>query len=515
MLFSWANKQLEKLAETIAPVSNSSSLHNNFLAALASGNEDLALSLLRAEIEQPAQNTSAANEPVIPLDAQNTIFNNSKGNKAIHVACQHCALRVIHALISDYRVSVDTFDYQGNTGLHYAASSNNVQAYTVVKTLVQNYNATVTLRNANNQSAYDVSHDTSTRQFLLPLQLQRETQNAIDSGGPLPPGTDLSSHRLHASQQYAATNAPPTAPGAAPNNAYPISAPPSLHSQIAAGNNNTNRRMIPNDGFHSSSSDVDLQRKYGHVNAQPPGASSLPPPPVLGHAGGSTNGSVAGRAPTRSKYLAYDAVTGMASAVNIAPTPVSVHNNPPTNVGGFFSPPPAMNPSQSFPAPTNIFSSQPTSNISPPTQQQPPMHIKIPPPAFNHTTPPFQQHQPLAAHAFSPQYPAVNNMQPPSIASTLPPPPQMNRFTPPSAPAASAAATASNLFSTPPTLAGTSPATTATPQTSASDAYSSQSPSTPFPSPPAAVVNTAANFFSPPPTKSCASNVFSSPPSNN
>jgi len=499
MLFAWANKKLEELAETIAPIgSDSNSLHNKFLIALTSGNEDLALSILRGEV---APEPSSNGEPVVPFDATNTIFNTSKGNKAIHVACQYCATRIMHTLVNDYRISIDTFDYLGNTGLHYAAASNHKNAINVVKSLVTNYNATVTLRNTQNQTPYDASSDTLVRQYLLPLQLQRETQNALDSGGPLPPGTDASRHRIEASKQFAKNNAPPTiplAPGGGPAMQYnAMSAPPSLHSQLGSGTTITNtansntRRMIPNDGFHSSSSDPNLQRKYGHVNAQPSGMLP-PPPPVLGGGGGVAIGLTGGRVPPRSKYLAYDAVTGMATSV--APVPY----NPPQQQP--FQPPPAMNnfAQQQQPIATN--------NVMP--SRLPPMHMNSSPPAMMTTQ------QPIMSNTPSPQPMMNNNNTAPSPSivppvSALPPPPQMNRFTPPSAVAATAAATAGNVFSTPP---NPSPAATVASPTISAPAQSS--PNSSFTPPPAAAATnqTAANFFSPPPNN--ASNVFSAPPSN-
>jgi len=511
MLFAWANKKLEELAETIAPIgSDSSSLPNKFLAALTSNNEDLALSILRGAI-QP----DPSGEPVQPLDANNTIFNNTKGTKAIHVACQHCSLRVIQTLVNDYRVSIDTFDYQGNTGLHYAAASNHPQAVNVVKTLVSSYNATVTLRNMNNQSPYDVSGDTLVRQYLLPLQLQRETQDALDSGGPLPPGTDCSSHRLHASQQFAKNNAPPTAPPA-------VSAPPSLHNQ--------QRRMIPNDGFHSSASDPNLQRKYGHTAVQP--MSSLPPPPpAVGGGGGFTGG----RVPTRSKYLAYDAVTGTTSSIPTAgyPPPNNIPQqtfNPanqqvfnPSNAPQQGFQPPAMSTQQQFQPP-------PMSNIVQQTNvptRPPPMHMNSSPPVMTHPPPTMAQPTTIT------QPPPVMNQPPPAATpmGALPPPPQMNTFTPPSAVASTAASTAANVFSSPtPETASnvfSAPAQTPTqsPPMQSSPPESSppvQSPtaSNVFSTPPTASPpmqqssnQPAANFFSPPPNTN-VTDVFSSPPSN-
>jgi len=85
-----------------------------------------------------------------------------------------------HALISllldSYRIA-PTFDYEGNTILHYAALSGNLQ---LVQYLLNDHAQTcrsmVTLKNALGQTPYDFTEAIGVRQFLLPIQLQAETE---------------------------------------------------------------------------------------------------------------------------------------------------------------------------------------------------------------------------------------------------------------------------------------------------------------------------------------------------
>jgi len=85
-----------------------------------------------------------------------------------------------HALLSllldSYRIA-PTFDYEGNTILHYAALSGNLQ---LVQYLLNDHAQTcrsmVTLKNALGQTPYDFTEAIGVRQFLLPIQLQAETE---------------------------------------------------------------------------------------------------------------------------------------------------------------------------------------------------------------------------------------------------------------------------------------------------------------------------------------------------
>jgi len=101
-------------------------------------------------------------------------------------------VNVVQSLIAQYGVSAEQFDHLGNTPLHYAASSNVSGAVQMVKCLVNEYNVSVTIKNGAGKTAYDVATQDSIRQYLLPIQLQRETQECIDNGGRgLPDGIDM------------------------------------------------------------------------------------------------------------------------------------------------------------------------------------------------------------------------------------------------------------------------------------------------------------------------------------
>lgn len=426
MLFSWANKQLERLSETIAPPS-SSSPSDRFFSSLATGDENLALSYLHGQVT--SEDGTAVN-----IDP-NAILNISKGSKAIHVSCQNCCINVARTLMTEFNVSPDTFDYNGNTALHYAVSSIGEQRFNLVQMLVNEFNATVTLKNSSNKTSYDVCRDTRIRQYLLPLQLQRETASIIQSGGALPLGTDMGGYHRASSVNYQSASA----------------------SQSLDINNST-RRTIPVDGFHSSSSDVDLQKKYGH--APPTINRDLPPPPTFTDPANTVNT----RAPIRNKYLAYDPLTGAASMPTSGlyptsqPPTIAPHSNPSTGNVSLFSPysapqnvsnsnanylPPSNNIS-SFPPPSQVNDSAPISNppqvnVSVHNSYNIPSQISsFPPPSNEASSTPAQvdvsQNNNLPPQNNVSSFPpppqfnvsAPSNIPPPSHVSSLPPPPQFN-----------------------------------------------------------------------------------------
>lgn len=323
MLFSWANKQLEKLAETVAPVC-SDEPHHRFLSCLNSGDEQTALSLL-------------SDHP--PLDP-NHILNPARGTRPIHAASRASAASVVRSLIDHHGISPDCLDLAGNGALHHAASSDARNATDVVKFLVER-GAGVTLKNSEGRTPYDVSSNATVRQYLLPLQLQRETQACLDSGGEgLPMGIDLGGNRVANAPALAPPPIFPTsgapvssaASGAYPPPAFPASVapissgayPPTAFAAMPPPPLSGARRIIKADGFHSSASDVDLQQKYGHVKQAP--SSELPPPPSFAMPGRG------GQMPA-GKYLAYDAVADRAHLPETRAAPA--HAPPPVNFNVF------------------------------------------------------------------------------------------------------------------------------------------------------------------------------------
>jgi len=181
-MFAWANEQFERLSETIAP-SPSSPTHR-FQSAITSHNVSLAIAVL-----SPSPPPLEDGTPGSPLDPYETL-NKAKGTLPIHFAAEHGLTEVVSTLIQQYGVSPEQFDLQGNTPLHYASSSGHSLA--LVQFLVKENGVDVTTKNAEGKTPYDISSDDSIRQYLLPIQLQKETQQCLDNGGTgLPQGIDM------------------------------------------------------------------------------------------------------------------------------------------------------------------------------------------------------------------------------------------------------------------------------------------------------------------------------------
>ncbi|KAL7499427.1 hypothetical protein ACHAWT_009535 [Skeletonema menzelii] len=182
MMFQWANKQLEKLSETLAPPPSTPA--HRYLAAVASHQEDVALSIL--------------NDPHEPLDPYSSL--NQKGMNALHAAASHGIVNIMRQLIGR-GVRVDIADYNGWTALHHAAASSSMSAQSAlatVKVLVEELGASVVMKDATAQTPYDVGSSQAVRGYLLPKQLQKETQECLDNGGAgLMPGIDLGGMKVN------------------------------------------------------------------------------------------------------------------------------------------------------------------------------------------------------------------------------------------------------------------------------------------------------------------------------
>ena len=181
-MFQWANKQLEKLSETLAPPPSTPA--HRYLAAVASHQEDVALGIL--------------NDPHEPLDPYSSL--NQKGMNALHAAASHGIVNIIRQLVGR-GARIDIADYNGWTALHHAAASRTMSAQSAmatVKVLVEELGASVVMKDATAHTPYDVGTSQAVRGYLLPKQLQQETQECLDNGGAgLMPGIDMGGMKIN------------------------------------------------------------------------------------------------------------------------------------------------------------------------------------------------------------------------------------------------------------------------------------------------------------------------------
>ena len=231
MLFSWANKQLERLSETMAPLSNAAT--GRFILALQQNDINTAQYLLSTtsssssstndnqynnQYNSSSNSTGGGNEDEDFVHPHETIFypHNSKQSKAIHMACQYSNKAIFTYILDTFYNNVDLSqilsqtDAMGNTLLHYASSSttnnsnnsNSNNGLSFVQHMVglyKSYNIQHCIAQKNNQgqTPYDVSTNDLIRQYLLPIILQIETQQCLDNGGiGLPKGIDLGGLRI-------------------------------------------------------------------------------------------------------------------------------------------------------------------------------------------------------------------------------------------------------------------------------------------------------------------------------
>lgn len=442
-MLSWAADQLEKLSQTVAPPPTEPV--SRFVYCVQKNDEASAMGCL-AEID--------------PLY---TIVQPTKGTLPLHLACFHGMVRLIRQLMAIPGASIEVQDAMGNTPLHYASmSTEQGSALDIVKMLVSEHNASVVAKNLQGQTPYDMATLNGIRQYLLPLQLQRETQQAIDNGGVgLPPGIDMGGLRINNPAMPPPPvggmggDPPPTPPNGGPPSMMWVTPSPNMPSSScpapipttlsptaprsgnapssgnisyhrsssapSSGEQHTYARSGSSsaanlagakyrpDGFHSSSSDVSLQKKYGHSSHGTPVA--FPPPPSSGNssvgsagtpgpnpfaAGMSAFGS-ANRYGTssRARYPVYDPITGQASVV--------------ASAGGHYS-------TQQPPAPTfTVFqpgqmtyqqqqvSQQQQQQQQPPTYQQSAEPQMAPASPFM-SPPPYQQQPQQASYQQQPVY---------------------------------------------------------------------------------------------------------------
>ncbi|GKY94231.1 hypothetical protein MPSEU_000388900 [Mayamaea pseudoterrestris] len=208
-MFNWVTQQLETISQAVAPPPTDPP--GLFVHCCTRADEQGAM-------EAAYQFGSDAGS-AMPMSL--VIVNVAKQQTALHVACQYGLLRVMDYLLTssaggDLNHIVHVCDAVGDTPLHAAASSagsNKDAIYNMVHKLVTEFHASPLAKNHAGQTPYDVATLDRIRQYLLPIQLQRETQQALDNGGVgLPPGVDLGGLRIN----YSNSSLPPPPMGGPP-----------------------------------------------------------------------------------------------------------------------------------------------------------------------------------------------------------------------------------------------------------------------------------------------------------
>lgn len=444
---------------------------------------------------------------VYEMDPVFTVVNQSKGWYPIHLACQYSQIRLIRLLFTQPGMNVEQADMNGNTPLHHACMGRDMKAMETVQMLVKEYGADVCAKNSQGHTPYDLAVINSVRQFLLPIQLQKETQIALDNGGQgLPPGIDLGGLRIKNStmapppmtfgsppppqqpqqqpsqpQQPHMFDTPTPKNFAAPTPSRIASAPASSpaipqpqqiggYSRVGSSSAAIFSDKYRADGFHSSSSDVGLQQKYGHDPSISRTHHVTAPPPSSGNS--STMGSITSpmnaTTPSSSsmhgganpfsasshlgqRYVAY----GPAAAAAPAPTSGFVSPN--------YSPAVAAAPMQNF----STFTPSPSAGMNNDT-------IPAPAPASAPTTP-YMPPPPYQSQPYQTTSTPLTNKRPDFIspaAATHGGSP-VTPITPGNVISPSSGESAHDLFSAPPSGGGTPVSTE-----NAKELFSATTPST-------------------------------------
>ena len=155
-MFQWAQKTFDQISQTVAPPPQDGP--GRFAYNVQRSEEDAALGCLGE------------------FDPVYTVVNQGKGWYPIHMACQYSLVRLIRQLLNYPGMNIEQVDKIGNTPLHHACTSSDGRALEVVQFLVNEYGANVLAKNSQGQTAYDLASSNNVRQFLLPIQLQKETQ---------------------------------------------------------------------------------------------------------------------------------------------------------------------------------------------------------------------------------------------------------------------------------------------------------------------------------------------------
>jgi hypothetical protein len=182
-MFSWATSQIEKIAQTVAPPPTDPP--GRFVLACKSQDEDLAIQIVQENFTDPIH----------------AIVVSPKSQTPLHFACLYSMPHLFDTILLNNPTGSCAFlevkDNEGNNALHFACMSQHPNALPIVKKILEIVGKEqvpyyLNMRNGLGQTPYDAATLNSIRQYLLPIQLQAETQAALDNGGQgLPPGIDL------------------------------------------------------------------------------------------------------------------------------------------------------------------------------------------------------------------------------------------------------------------------------------------------------------------------------------
>ena len=324
-MFAWAQSKFDQLSEAVAPPPDDGP--GRFAYACQRGEEDNAMGC------------------IAEFDPSLTVVNQSKGIYPLHLACQYSLIRLVKLLFTQPGIMPDQTDAAGNTPLHYAAMSTAPAGLECVQLLIQQYGANVCTKNYQGQTPYDVATMNSIRQYLLPIQLQAETQQALDNGGQgLPPGIDLGGLRIKNSHMPP----PPTSFGGGPPVASAPAAasagpPPVAGGQYGAGP--AGAGGPPVGRYAPTPIPTSGPPGGGAVAAQPaatapyrsgPAVAAIPP--AAGHYGtGPPGGAVAAPPAAAGPYVA-------AAQVAATPAPPVAATPAPAPQSGTYGIPPAATP---------------------------------------------------------------------------------------------------------------------------------------------------------------------------
>ena len=194
-MFRWATNTLESLAQTVAPPPTDP--YSRIYLACQKREENIIMDIIHAvpstsssSSQQPSPGTMI--QPPIQIHPTRTIIHESKGYTLFHLACLYSLSHLLDHCLGQlqqqephpsYYLSVR--DKEGNTPLHCATMSNQMEALDIIKRLLSiessassndgNYTPPmITLQNSSGKTPYDVATVNSIRQYLLPIQLQAE-----------------------------------------------------------------------------------------------------------------------------------------------------------------------------------------------------------------------------------------------------------------------------------------------------------------------------------------------------